>query len=95
MRTLRYVLVDVFTDRKLTGNPLAVFTDARGLDDTTMQALARETNLSETVFVLPPTQGGHARIRISCSLPAPSAAPTTSSASRSAAARSTWRGASS
>lgn len=64
MRTFRYVLVDVFTDRKLAGNPLAVFTDARRLDDGTMQALARETNLSETVFVLPPTQGGHARIRI-------------------------------
>lgn len=64
MHTYRYVLVDVFAERKLAGNPLAVFTDARGLDDGTMQALARETNLSETVFVLPPTQGGNARIRI-------------------------------
>jgi trans-2,3-dihydro-3-hydroxyanthranilate isomerase len=60
----RYVIADVFTDRPLTGNPLAVFTDARGLDDEAMQALARETNLSETVFVLPPEQGGTARIRI-------------------------------
>jgi trans-2,3-dihydro-3-hydroxyanthranilate isomerase len=64
MRTFRYVIVDVFTDRKLAGNALAVFTDARGLDDTSMQALAREMNLSETVFVLPPAQGGHARLRI-------------------------------
>lgn len=64
MRTYRYVIVDVFTDRKLAGNALAVFTDARGLDDDTMLALAREMNLSETVFVLPPAQGGNARIRI-------------------------------
>jgi trans-2,3-dihydro-3-hydroxyanthranilate isomerase len=64
MRTLRYTLCDVFTDRALEGNQLAVFTDARGLDDATMQALARETNLSETVFVLRPRAGGHARIRI-------------------------------
>ncbi len=64
MRTLRYVLVDVFTSRPLEGNALAVFTDARGLDPATMQALARETNLSETTFVLPPEKGGHARVRI-------------------------------
>jgi trans-2,3-dihydro-3-hydroxyanthranilate isomerase len=48
-----YVQVDVFTCRRLEGNALAVFTDARGLDDGEMQALARETNLSETTFVLP------------------------------------------
>jgi trans-2,3-dihydro-3-hydroxyanthranilate isomerase len=64
VRTLRYNLCDVFTDRPLTGNPLAVFTDARTLDAATMQALAREMNLSETAFVLPPTQGGRARLRI-------------------------------
>lgn len=64
MRTFRYVICDVFTDQKLAGNALAVFTDARGMDDATMQAVAREMNLSETVFVLRPTQGGHARIRI-------------------------------
>ncbi|MGC4090699.1 MAG: PhzF family phenazine biosynthesis protein [Polyangiaceae bacterium] len=64
MRTLRYVLCDVFTDRPLTGNPLAVFTDARTLNDDTMQAIAREMNLSETVFVLPPIAGGHAKLRI-------------------------------
>jgi trans-2,3-dihydro-3-hydroxyanthranilate isomerase len=64
MRSFRYVLVDVFTDRPLAGNALAVFTDARGLDDERMQALARELNLSETVFVLPKQGQGDARIRI-------------------------------
>jgi trans-2,3-dihydro-3-hydroxyanthranilate isomerase len=54
----------VFTERPLAGNPLAVFTDGRGLDAVTMQALAREMNLSETTFVLPPERGGHARVRI-------------------------------
>ena len=64
MTTLRYVIVDVFTDRALTGNQLAVFTDGRGIDDATMQALAKEIGFSETTFVLPPQQRGHARIRI-------------------------------
>ena len=64
MRTLRYVVADVFTDTALTGNQLAVFTDGREVDEKTMQDLAREMNFSETVFVLPPEQGGHARIRI-------------------------------
>ncbi len=64
VKTLRYVICDVFTERALTGNPLCVFTDARGLDDGTMQALAREMNLSETTFVLPARSGGHARVRI-------------------------------
>jgi len=62
--TYRYVVADVFTSTPLQGNPVAVFTDARGLDEPTMQALALELNLSESVFVLPPEQGGHARIRI-------------------------------
>jgi trans-2,3-dihydro-3-hydroxyanthranilate isomerase len=62
--TLRYVIADVFTDVALAGNQLAVFTDAREVDDETMKKLAREMNFSETVFVLPPTSGGHARIRI-------------------------------
>lgn len=62
--TLRYVVADVFTDVPLAGNQLAVFTDGRGVDDETMQKLAREMNVSETVFVLPPEAGGHARIRI-------------------------------
>jgi trans-2,3-dihydro-3-hydroxyanthranilate isomerase len=64
MQTYRYVVVDVFTDRPLAGNQLAVFTDARGLEDETMQALAREVNFSESTFVFPPEEGGHARIRI-------------------------------
>src|SRR3954454_16949883 len=64
MPTLRYVVADVFTDTALTGNQLAVFTDGRELDDESMQKLAKEMNYSESVFVLPPEQGGHARIRI-------------------------------
>jgi trans-2,3-dihydro-3-hydroxyanthranilate isomerase len=62
--TLRYVLCDVFTDTPLQGNQLAVFTDARGLDDAAMQALALELGFSETVFVFPPEAGGHAGLRI-------------------------------
>ncbi|MBM2822431.1 MAG: PhzF family phenazine biosynthesis protein [Thermoleophilia bacterium] len=64
MPTLRYVVVDVFTDRALAGNQLAVFTDGRGVDAETMQALALEIGFSETVFVLPAEHGGTARIRI-------------------------------
>ena len=65
MRSFRYVVVDVFTDVPLAGNQLAVFTDARDLDPLTMQALARETNFSETVFVLPPSSAeADVRIRI-------------------------------
>jgi trans-2,3-dihydro-3-hydroxyanthranilate isomerase len=60
---LRYVVADVFTDTPLTGNQLAVFTDGREVDDATMQALAKEMNVSETVFVLP-SESAHARIRI-------------------------------
>jgi trans-2,3-dihydro-3-hydroxyanthranilate isomerase len=63
-KTLRYVIIDVFTDQPLAGNPLAVFTDARGLTSELMQALARETNLSETTFVLPSTESAHAKVRI-------------------------------
>ena len=64
MPTYRYVFADVFTDTPLQGNQLAVFTDARGLDTETMQALTVEIGFSETVFVLPPEAGGTARIRI-------------------------------
>ena len=64
MAAHRYVVADVFTSTPLTGNQLAVFTDARGLDTETMQALTLELGFSETVFVLPPEQGGTARIRI-------------------------------
>ena len=51
--TYPYVVVDVFTDTPLQGNPLAVFLDARELSDGLMQRIARELNLSETVFLLP------------------------------------------
>jgi trans-2,3-dihydro-3-hydroxyanthranilate isomerase len=54
VRKLQYRIVDVFTDCMFGGNPLAVFLDGRGVNDTEMQALAREMNLSETTFVLPP-----------------------------------------
>ena len=64
MATFRYVVCDVFTDRPLEGNQLAVFTDARGLGEDLLQPLAREINYSETVYVLPPEDGGHARMRI-------------------------------
>jgi trans-2,3-dihydro-3-hydroxyanthranilate isomerase len=64
-RSYRYRVVDVFTERPLEGNGLAVFTDAAGMDDDTMQKVAREMNLSETTFVLPATRPGcAARIRI-------------------------------
>ncbi len=65
MPTLRYVIADVFTDTPLAGNQLAVFTDGRDLDEQTMARLAREMNLSETVFVLPATvEDADVRIRI-------------------------------
>lgn len=52
-RRFAFTQWDVFTKKPLTGNPLAVFSDARGLADAEMQALARETNLSETTFIFP------------------------------------------
>ena len=64
MATFRYVVADVFTDRPLAGNQVAVFTDARELPEERLQPLARELNLSETVFVFPAAGEGHARIRI-------------------------------
>jgi trans-2,3-dihydro-3-hydroxyanthranilate isomerase len=65
MRHYQYRVVDVFTDRPLEGNPLAVFPHALGLDDVTMQKIARELNLSETVFVFPAQRSGNAaRVRI-------------------------------
>src|ERR1700722_1418554 len=65
MRRFRYVICDVFTDTPLEGNQLAVFTDARDLDSLTMQALAKEMNFSESVFVLPPrAEDADVRIRI-------------------------------
>ncbi|MDG6347376.1 PhzF family phenazine biosynthesis isomerase, partial [Luteimonas sp. 8-5] len=60
-----YVQLDVFADRPGAGNPLAVVLDAEGLDDDTMQAIARWTRLPETTFVLPPTEAGASyRLRI-------------------------------
>lgn len=65
MPSYAYETVDVFTDRQFGGNPLAVFTDARGLTDAQMQALAAEMNYSETTFVLPPEDPANdARVRI-------------------------------
>jgi trans-2,3-dihydro-3-hydroxyanthranilate isomerase len=52
-RAYEFVQLDVFTQTPLTGNQLAVFTDARGLDDREMQSIAREMNFSETTFILP------------------------------------------
>ena len=65
MRSFSFVTVDVFTDTRFGGNPLAVFPDARGLADREMQSLAAEFNLSETTFVLPPADPANtARVRI-------------------------------
>lgn len=60
----RYVVVDVFTDTPLQGNQLAVFTNAQEIPEERLQPLAKELAFSETVFVYPPEQGGHVRIRI-------------------------------
>src|SRR3954452_9176664 len=63
MATFRYVIADVFTDTALTGNQLAVYTDARDIPEETLQPLAKEMNLSETVYVYP-SEEAHAKIRI-------------------------------
>ena len=61
----RFATLDVFTDRRFAGNPLAVVLEAEGLDTAAMQAIAREFNHPETVFVLPPADPAHrARLRI-------------------------------
>src|SRR5262245_32986801 len=61
----RFVTLDVFTDRRFTGNPLAVVLEAQGLETAAMQAIAREFNHPETVFVLPPSDASHrTRLRI-------------------------------
>jgi trans-2,3-dihydro-3-hydroxyanthranilate isomerase len=62
--SFRYVVADVFTDVPLAGNSVAVFTDARGIPEEQLQPLARELNLSETVYVYPAEGDGHVRIRI-------------------------------
>ncbi|WP_055531512.1 PhzF family phenazine biosynthesis protein [Streptomyces graminilatus] len=62
---MRYELADVFTETPLAGNQLAVFTETTTpVDDTLMQAVAREMNLSETVFVQTAAEGGDARVRL-------------------------------
>jgi PhzF family phenazine biosynthesis protein len=68
MSSYQFALVDVFTERPLTGNPLVVFPAAQGLDDSQMQAIAREFNYSETTFVLPPRQA-KAAWRLRCFSP--------------------------
>src|SRR4051794_29787287 len=61
----RFFTLDVFADMPLAGNPLAVVLDSEGLGTAAMQKIAREFNLSETVFVLPPLDAKHrAKIRI-------------------------------
>ena len=65
MRRLHYHRVNVFTDRAFSGNPLAVITNGRGVVTETMQAIAKEFNLSETTFVVPPDDQQHDwRLRI-------------------------------
>jgi trans-2,3-dihydro-3-hydroxyanthranilate isomerase len=63
-RRFRYAVLDVFADRPFAGNPLCVFPEAEGLSGEEMQRLARETNLSETTFVLPPTDPAKAAVRV-------------------------------
>jgi trans-2,3-dihydro-3-hydroxyanthranilate isomerase len=61
---MRYLHVDVFTDRPFEGNQLAVFPEPRGLTPAQMQTIAREMNFSESTFVFPPEAGGDFRMRI-------------------------------
>src|ERR1700730_10638592 len=62
---IEFVTVDVFTDRRFGGNPLAVIPDAAGLSTAQMQAIANELTLSERTFVLPPRDPAHtAEVRI-------------------------------
>ena len=63
MREYRFVLVNVFAESHFGGNPLAVFPQAQGLDDADMQAIARQFNLSETVFAFSATEAA-AAVRI-------------------------------
>jgi PhzF family phenazine biosynthesis protein len=64
MTQRRFLQLDVFADRPGAGNPLAVVIDADGLDTSAMQAFANWTNLSETIFLLPPGDGADYRVRI-------------------------------
>src|ERR1700683_5532385 len=63
--SIRYSVVDVFTTESLAGNPLPAFPDWSAIDETTMEKIARDLNLPETVFVLPATRKDcQARVRI-------------------------------
>jgi trans-2,3-dihydro-3-hydroxyanthranilate isomerase len=64
MPTFRYLHVDVFTERSLEGNQLAVFPEPAGMDAALMQAVTREMNFSECTFVFPPERGGDIKMRI-------------------------------
>lgn len=64
MKSYKFVLADVFTEKRFGGNQLAVLTDATGLDAATMQDITREMNYSETTFLFPPESGGDLRVRI-------------------------------
>jgi trans-2,3-dihydro-3-hydroxyanthranilate isomerase len=64
MTSKRFVIADVFTEKRFGGNQLAVFLDGSGLDDETMQDIAREMHFSETTFLFPPEKGGDYRVRI-------------------------------
>ncbi|MGH7457086.1 MAG: PhzF family phenazine biosynthesis protein, partial [bacterium] len=68
MNSYKFVLVDVFTERPLAGNQLAVLPNAQELDDAQMQAIAREFNYSETTFVLP-SRHAKAAWRLRCFSP--------------------------
>ena len=64
MENFRFVVIDVFTDRPLAGNQLAVFTNAQPIPEHLLQPLAKEIGFSETVFCYPAEGEGHVRIRI-------------------------------
>jgi trans-2,3-dihydro-3-hydroxyanthranilate isomerase len=64
MKKFKYYICDVFTDQRFGGNQLAVLPDARGLNSTQMQQIAREFNFSESTFVLPPEKGHTRKVQI-------------------------------
>jgi trans-2,3-dihydro-3-hydroxyanthranilate isomerase len=64
MSDRKFIIADVFAEKRFGGNQLAVFTDGAGLDAQTMQDIAREMHFSETTFLFPPERGGDYRVRI-------------------------------
>jgi len=64
MKSAKYVITDVFTDKQFGGNQLAVFRDGREMSSSLMQDIAREMNYSETTFFLPPEKDGDCKVRI-------------------------------